>query len=135
MLQRQDDRYLLKFHTGASSMVPGGTPVKVIHSPIIKFSMMLVRPVATNKHAFYLMNTGGSVQVGAQLYELEASRDPCYLCPPGGIRRVQGNGERSWIKLLYQMQQILLQAADYVPSNEGAQVIFSSTVSRYFSMR
>ena len=72
MLQRQDDRYLLKFHTGASSMVPGGTPVKMIHSPIIKFSTMLVRPVATNKRAFYLMNTGGSVQVGAQLYELQA---------------------------------------------------------------
>eukprot|EP00092_Neocalanus_flemingeri_P029208 GFUD01031705.1.p1 GENE.GFUD01031705.1~~GFUD01031705.1.p1 ORF type:complete len:1324 (-),score=443.62 GFUD01031705.1:1464-5210(-) len=71
-LQRQDEKYLLKFHTGANSIVPGGTrdEVKKIHSPVIKFNTMLVRPVATNKRAFYLMNT---TQVGAQLYELQAS--------------------------------------------------------------
>jgi len=70
-LQRQDEKYLLKFHTGANSIVPGGTrdEVKKIHSPVIKFNTMLVRPVATNKKAFYLMNT---TQVGAQLYELQA---------------------------------------------------------------
>ena len=44
--------------------------VKKIHSPVIKFNTMLVRPVATNKRAFYLMNT---TQVGAQLYELVAN--------------------------------------------------------------
>jgi len=71
-LQKQDEKYLLKFHTGANSIVPGGTrdEVKKIHSPVIKFNTMLVRPVATNKRAFYLMNT---TQVGAQLYELQAS--------------------------------------------------------------
>ena len=42
--------------------------VKKILSPVIKFSTMLVRPVATNKRAFYLMNT---TQIGAQLYELQ----------------------------------------------------------------
>jgi hypothetical protein len=70
-LQKQDEKYLLKFHTGANSIVPGGTrdEVKKIHSPVIKFNTMLVRPVATNKRAFYLMNT---TQVGAQLYELQA---------------------------------------------------------------
>merc|ERR1719376_251841 len=64
-------KYLLKFHTGANSIVPGGSrdEVKKIHSPVIKFNTMLVRPVATNKRAFYLMNT---TQVGAQLYELQA---------------------------------------------------------------
>jgi len=71
-LQRQDDKYLLKFHTGATGIVPGASrdEVKKIHSPVIKFSTMLVRPVATNKRAFYLMNT---TQLGAQLYELHAS--------------------------------------------------------------
>jgi len=71
-LQRQDEKYLLKFHTGSNSIVPGGTrdEVKKIHSPVIKFNTMLVRPVATNKRAFYLMNT---TQVGAQLYELVAN--------------------------------------------------------------
>ena len=85
-LQRQDEKYLLKFHTGSNSIVPGGTrdevgiarkifptikniaQVKKILSPVIKFSTMLVRPVATNKRAFYLMNT---TQIGAQLYELQ----------------------------------------------------------------
>ena len=47
--------------------------VKKILSPVIKFSTMLVRPVATNKRAFYLMNT---TQMGAQLYELQ-------VCPNG----------------------------------------------------
>ena len=89
LLQRQDEKYLLKFHTGSNSIVPGGTKdevererllsddqeliflssqVKKILSPVIKFSTMLVRPVATNKRAFFLMNT---TQIGAQLYELQ----------------------------------------------------------------
>ena len=34
---------------------------KHLHSPIIKFSSMVVRPNATNRMAFYLMNT---TQVG-----------------------------------------------------------------------
>ena len=94
LLQRQDEKYLLKFHTGSNSIVPGGTrdeveialrwpetenilnvknilQVKKILSPVIKFSTMLVRPVATNKRAFYLMNT---TQIGAQLYELQVSK-------------------------------------------------------------
>ena len=70
-LQKQDEKYLLKFHTGSGGIVPGVNnrdDVKKILSPVIKFSTMLVRPVATNKRAFYLMNT---TQMGAQLYELQ----------------------------------------------------------------
>jgi len=70
-LQKQDEKYLLKFHTGSGVVSGGGRDdAKKIHSPVIKFTTMLVRPVATNKRAFYLMNT---TQVGAQLYELVAS--------------------------------------------------------------
>ena len=50
--------------------------MKKILSPVIKFSTMLVRPVATNKRAFYLMNT---TQMGAQLYELQVSTRGKYL--------------------------------------------------------
>ena len=55
----QDERYLLKFHTGAGASIQAGgrEEAKKIHSPVIKFTTMLVRPVATNKRAFYLMNT------------------------------------------------------------------------------
>lgn len=72
-LQKQDDKFLLKFHTGAMSGLTGGggrEDAKKFLSPVIKFSSLLVRPVATNKRAFYLMNTTNS---GAQLYELVAS--------------------------------------------------------------
>ena len=44
--------------------------MKKILSPVIKFSTLIVRPVATNKRAFYMMNT---TQMGAQLYELQVS--------------------------------------------------------------
>ena len=74
----QDEKYLLKFHTGSGVVSGGGRDdAKKIHSPVIKlvpplffyqmpfhtstlslrFTTMLVRPVATNKRAFYLMNT------------------------------------------------------------------------------
>merc|ERR1712223_1869945 len=68
LLQKQDEKYILKFHT--STAAPGGTSGKFNHSPIIKFSTLLVRPVATDKRAFYLLNT---TQNGPQIYELVAS--------------------------------------------------------------
>jgi len=71
-LQKQEEKYLLKFHT-VSGGIPGNRDdVKKILSPVIKFSTMIVRPVATNKKAFYLMNT---TQMGAQLYELQATHN------------------------------------------------------------
>ena len=77
-LQRQDDKYLLKSLTGSGGIVPGGRDdVKKIMSPVIKFSTMIVRPVATNKRAFYLMNT---TQVGGGLYELQVI--PIFVLPP-----------------------------------------------------
>ena len=42
----------------------------MFHSPIIKYSTMLVRPVATDKRAFYLLNT---TERGPQIYELVAT--------------------------------------------------------------
>jgi len=61
LLQKQDDKYLLKFHTssaatnaaaatsGSGGLVGGLGGSKFVHSPIIKFSTMLVRPVATGE--------------------------------------------------------------------------------------
>merc|ERR1719225_352554 len=71
LLQKQDDKYLLKFHTSTFGTTAVGTQGhKFCHSPVIKFSAMLVRPVATDKRAFYLLNT---TQNGPQIYELVAS--------------------------------------------------------------
>ena len=50
LLQKQDEKYILKFHT--STAAPGGTSGKFNHSPIIKFSTLLVRPVATGKKKY-----------------------------------------------------------------------------------
>ena len=51
LLQRQDDKYLLKFHTSTVGTNVGQSPAggKFCHSPVIKFSSMLVRPVATGE--------------------------------------------------------------------------------------
>jgi len=71
LLQKQGDKYLLKFHSSSSGQAPGKEDSRrLFHSPIIKFSTMLVRPVATDKRAFYLLNT---TERGPQIYELLAS--------------------------------------------------------------
>ena len=50
LLQKQDDKYLLKFHTSTvGNAAVGSQGHKFCHSPVIKFSAMLVRPVATGK--------------------------------------------------------------------------------------
>ena len=47
LLQKQDDKYLLKFHTTTFGTTGAPQGQKFCHSPVIKFSTMLVRPVAT----------------------------------------------------------------------------------------
>jgi len=71
LLQKQGDKYLLKFHSSSAGQAPGKEDSRrLFHSPIIKFSTMLVRPVATDKRAFYLLNT---TERGPQIYELLAN--------------------------------------------------------------
>jgi hypothetical protein len=71
LLQKQDDKYVLKFHTStAGPGIGAASSGKFNHSPVIKFSTLLVRPVATDKRAFYLLNT---TQNGPQIYELVAN--------------------------------------------------------------
>jgi len=86
LLQKQGDKYQLKFHAaGAGNAAGEKAPTsdkRLFHSPIIKFNTMLVRPVATDKRAFYLLNT---TDRGPQIYELLAN----------------GAGEREkWIKYI-----------------------------------
>lgn len=67
LLQKQGDKYLLKFHNNQSQTGPESR--RAFHSPIIKYATLLVRPVATDKRAFYLLNTTDD---GPQIYELLA---------------------------------------------------------------
>lgn len=68
----QDEKFLLKFHSGAGSVAPatGREEARRIHAPVIKFSNLLARPNATNKRAFYVINTTHSEP---QLNELVTS--------------------------------------------------------------
>ena len=61
LLQRQDEKYLLKFVNSQPSTVL---------SPIVKISTVLVRHNAVDHNSLYLVNTS---QNGAQIYELVAS--------------------------------------------------------------
>ncbi|XP_054610841.1 rho guanine nucleotide exchange factor 12 isoform X2 [Dunckerocampus dactyliophorus] len=66
LLQKQDERLLLKFH---SKNVASVADTKLTFSPVIKLNTVLVRPVATNKESFFVLSMSDN---GAQIYELTA---------------------------------------------------------------
>ena len=68
LLQKQRDKYLLKFHRIQFHM--GRKSLGAFHSPIIKYSTLLVKPVATDPCAFCVLN---SSTYGLQIYEFIAS--------------------------------------------------------------
>ncbi|XP_069750687.1 rho guanine nucleotide exchange factor 12-like isoform X3 [Narcine bancroftii] len=64
--QKQDERLMLKCH---SKNLAANADTKHIFSPIIKLSAVLVREVATDNKAFFVISTSAD---GAQIYELVA---------------------------------------------------------------
>ncbi|XP_039568980.1 rho guanine nucleotide exchange factor 11 [Passer montanus] len=67
LLQRQDERWLLKCHSKGGL---GGAPdTKQSFSPVLKLSSLLVRSVATDKRALFIICTS---ELGPQIYELVA---------------------------------------------------------------
>ncbi|XP_043914957.1 rho guanine nucleotide exchange factor 11 isoform X3 [Protopterus annectens] len=64
LLQKQDDRYLLKFHIKAVT-----ANVKQALNPVLKLKSMLVRDVATDKRALFIINAEGELP---QIYQLVA---------------------------------------------------------------
>lgn len=64
LLNRQDDRYQLKFINTNTNQANS------VLSPIVKVSAVLVRHNATDKNSLYLVNTS---EYGAQIYELVAA--------------------------------------------------------------
>ncbi|XP_051903574.1 rho guanine nucleotide exchange factor 12-like [Hippocampus zosterae] len=66
LLQKQDERLLLKFH---SKNAAGAVDTKLSFSPVVKLGTVLVRPVATNKKSFFVLSMSDN---GAQIYELTA---------------------------------------------------------------
>lgn len=66
LLQKQDEKLVLKCHS-KTTVVSSDT--KQTFSPVIKLNSVLVRPVATDKRAFFIICTS---ELGPQIYELIA---------------------------------------------------------------
>ncbi|KAK2165386.1 hypothetical protein LSH36_51g06003 [Paralvinella palmiformis] len=64
LLQKQDDRLILKYHSTARD-----DNNKSTHSPIISLKNLMVRPVATDKNSMFLISDG---EFGPQIYELQS---------------------------------------------------------------
>ncbi|KAK7488904.1 hypothetical protein BaRGS_00019861, partial [Batillaria attramentaria] len=67
LLQRVDDRLVLKCQS--TNMQNIGVEYKYTHSPVLKLQNLLARNVATDKKAFFVINTSDT---GPQIYELVA---------------------------------------------------------------
>uniref|UniRef100_A0A8C4PW49 Rho guanine nucleotide exchange factor 11 n=1 Tax=Eptatretus burgeri TaxID=7764 RepID=A0A8C4PW49_EPTBU len=67
LTQKQDERLVLRCY---SKTFAGATDAKQTFSPVIKLSSVLIRPVATDKRAFFVITTS---QLGPQIYELVAA--------------------------------------------------------------
>ncbi|KAM9294557.1 rho guanine nucleotide exchange factor 11 [Gastrophryne carolinensis] len=66
LLQKQDEKLVLKCHSKATVV---SSDTKQSFSPVIKLNSVLVRPVATDKRAFFIICTS---ELGPQIYELVA---------------------------------------------------------------
>ncbi|XP_075764087.1 rho guanine nucleotide exchange factor 11 isoform X3 [Pelodiscus sinensis] len=66
LLQKQDEKLVLKCH---SKTVQGSSDTKQTFSPVLKLSSMLIRSVATDKRALFIICTS---ELGPQIYELVA---------------------------------------------------------------
>ncbi|XP_058016820.1 rho guanine nucleotide exchange factor 11 isoform X7 [Ahaetulla prasina] len=67
LLQRQDERLVLKCH---SRTVLGSSDPKQTFSPVLRLGSILIRSVATDKRALFIICTS---ELGPQIYELVAS--------------------------------------------------------------
>ncbi|KAM4664680.1 rho guanine nucleotide exchange factor 11 isoform 2-T2 [Discoglossus pictus] len=66
LLQRQDEKLVLKCHSKTTTV---STDTKQTFSPVIKLNSVLVRSVATDKRALFIICTS---ELGPQIYELVA---------------------------------------------------------------
>uniref|UniRef100_A0A674K357 Rho guanine nucleotide exchange factor 11 n=1 Tax=Terrapene triunguis TaxID=2587831 RepID=A0A674K357_9SAUR len=64
LLQKQDEKLVLKFH---SKTALGSSDTKQTFSPVLKLNSMLIRSVATDKRALFIICTS---ELGPQIYEL-----------------------------------------------------------------
>ncbi|KAJ7307159.1 hypothetical protein JRQ81_009144 [Phrynocephalus forsythii] len=68
LLQRQDEKLVLKCHS--KSALGSSSDTKQTFSPVLKLNSVLIRSVATDKRALFIICTS---ELGPQIYELVAS--------------------------------------------------------------
>uniref|UniRef100_A0A670YMZ7 Rho guanine nucleotide exchange factor 11 n=1 Tax=Pseudonaja textilis TaxID=8673 RepID=A0A670YMZ7_PSETE len=77
LLQRQDERLVLKCHGRAGL---GSSDPKQSFSPVLRLGSVLIRSVATDKRALFIICTS---ELGPQIYELVVSPCPGRAAGPG----------------------------------------------------
>ena len=63
LLQKQDEKYILKFHTSTAAPGMATSSGKFNHSPVIKFSALLVRPVATGERSLCIYSEANTIEL------------------------------------------------------------------------
>uniref|UniRef100_A0A8C5QZ81 Rho guanine nucleotide exchange factor 11 n=1 Tax=Leptobrachium leishanense TaxID=445787 RepID=A0A8C5QZ81_9ANUR len=117
LLQRQDEKLVLKCHSKTTVV---STDTKQTFSPIIKLNSVLVRSVATDKKALFIICTS---ELGPQIYELVALtssekntwKDLLEEATKGAMRNPSGLAKRSTQELVNprtQSSSVVLQNAD-----------------------
>ncbi|XP_072774736.1 rho guanine nucleotide exchange factor 11 isoform X4 [Taeniopygia guttata] len=98
LLQRQDERWLLKCHSRGLA-----ADTKQSFSPVLKLSSLLVRSVATDKRALFIICTS---ELGPQIYELVA---------------LTSSEKNTWMQLLEQAVQGATRSLPGPPKQEQSE--------------
>ncbi|XP_065430265.1 rho guanine nucleotide exchange factor 11 isoform X17 [Chrysemys picta bellii] len=101
LLQKQDEKLVLKFH---SKTALGSSDTKQTFSPVLKLNSMLIRSVATDKRALFIICTS---ELGPQIYELVA------LTP---------SEKNTWMELLEEAVQSAMRNATSPPKRRAREL-------------
>ncbi|NWH21130.1 ARHGB factor, partial [Grus americana] len=94
LLQKQDEKLVLKCH---SKMALGSSDNKQTFSPVLKLNSVLIRSVATDKRALFIICTS---ELGPQIYELVA---------------LTSSEKNTWMELLEEAVQSATRNATFPP--------------------
>ncbi|NXG17366.1 ARHGB factor, partial [Grallaria varia] len=94
LLQKQDEKLVLKCH---SRTALGSSDTKQTFSPVLKLNSVLIRSVATDKRALFIICTS---ELGPQIYELVA---------------LTSSEKNTWMELLEQAVQSATRNATFPP--------------------
>ncbi|POI29572.1 hypothetical protein CIB84_006679, partial [Bambusicola thoracicus] len=97
LLQKQDEKLVLKCH-GKTAL--GSLDNKQTFSPILKLNSVLIRSVATDKRAFFIICTS---ELGPQIYELVA---------------LTSSEKNTWMEVLEEAVQSAMRNATFPPKRQ-----------------